>query len=283
MGSILAGREMSAFSLSIATSLAFESIFKGRQEPYDSSRVIPEHIDINNYEYMYINVHTLFRNMTSSIESKSIDLIRPDEYASYIREEMEVIKSILMNEGSNVCKPIFYTTTFKKIINRVKNKAVYLRVDSTDRQKVYTSILNKTMELLTKGNNEIEQFDSDITPKGNPKALILTHYALDLLSYTHFNKLHLIESNTGVLKERHLFYTKYSNHKDLPPLPFLRKLIPIFGDNNTFKPSLKGVRDMVLEVAKKCKWTNYTTEPKILQDIDLNIKEQYIAQMIHDF
>ncbi len=61
--SVLAERTVSAFPLSIGTSLAFESLFDGRQAPYDNERELPSRINIDDYKIFLINVGTLIRNI----------------------------------------------------------------------------------------------------------------------------------------------------------------------------------------------------------------------------
>jgi hypothetical protein len=39
---------------------------------------------------------------------------------------------------------------------------------------------------------------------------------------------------------------------------------------------------MVIEIANKCNWNALTTEAKVGQDLDFNIKERYIIQEFYN-
>jgi hypothetical protein len=54
-GDSLSTRTISAFPLSISTSLALESIFTPKLPPYDPNRIIPEHINLIDYQEIWIN------------------------------------------------------------------------------------------------------------------------------------------------------------------------------------------------------------------------------------
>lgn len=282
--SILADRVMSDFPISIGTAMALRTLFNNTSIPaYDDTRTLPEHVDVSKYKYCFINISTLFRNMTGSIDGKELGTPKVKEYVDYIEQEMEVIESLFNNEGGNTCKPIFYFCTYKALLSKVDNKAVLLRVDNTERQKLYTAMLNNVQNALLSKKTNIIKFDSNITASDRCNILMISHNAVDLLSYKHFNTLHLLESHTGILKQKFQWSTKYVDGKTLPPLPFNRKLLIVFGDKEMFKPSLKALRDVVLEIAKKCKWTGVTTDDKVLMDLSLNMKDRFTFKVLQDF
>jgi len=49
-GATLASRTVSAFPISIGTSLAFESVFFPRQPSYDPERQIPNRVEVTQYQ-----------------------------------------------------------------------------------------------------------------------------------------------------------------------------------------------------------------------------------------
>lgn len=77
MWNAIDARTVSAFPLSVGTSLALESVFNGVQEPIDPNRVIPQKVEINNYDAFWINVGTLFRNLYNALNKDSIKFLRP--------------------------------------------------------------------------------------------------------------------------------------------------------------------------------------------------------------
>jgi hypothetical protein len=271
-------REVSAFPISIATSIALESIFAPRQAPYDPQRPIPIHIDITHYTHIYINVYTLYRNLVSSID-KSTFLITPiDDLARCLEQDIEIIRSLLHIEGMGVCTPVFYACSYHKL--STIDTRIQLRASNTDSQRFYKSQYVKAMSILT-AHVDVEMLDSEI-PGHKTTALIMTHVPYDLVSYTQFRRLDLLESNTGRLKTRHEWNTKYYPVPgyDMTRLPWLRLLLLILGDRTLIHPSDAKLRRMILDIAVSRQFTTATTSDRLLQCIDLDIKDPYIKQFL---
>ena len=279
----LGNRAISSFPLSIGTGIAFESLFDGYLPPYDPERVIPPHVSINSFQEMWINVSTLFRNMVGSVAGNDITVARPSEYKDGLLAEIEIIKGLLANEGGGVCKPVFYYCSYKRAYTHVPHKAIMLRMDTTDKQKLYSKTLMATMQLLLNDQPEIRKLDSELLPDSHVTGLLLSHVALDLLSYNHFNKLSLLESHTGIIKNRAMWYTKFQNGKDLNMIPFIRKLLYIFGDSEIYRSMDISLRRTIIEIANKGKWTALTTEAKVMQDLDTHMRDRYLYLMILSF
>lgn len=275
-------RTISAFPLSIGTSLAFESLFDPKLDPYDPSRQIPERIDISKYQEIWINISTLFRNIVGAIDKSAVGKILPREYKSAIDFEIDVINNLFQIEGKGLCKPIYYFCDYKDIEAKLSIKGVTFRKDKTDNQKLYKQHLTETVKLISKSTDEIIITDHELKPKQRVSALIMTHVPYDLLSYTNFSKLDLLESHTGKLKPRYEWNTKYApvGENDMNMLPFLRRLYLIFGDKILIHPSDYKLRKLILDIAHKRQWTPMTTEAKIIQDFEIEIKEPFVLQFI---
>lgn len=279
-GSTLDTRLVSAFPISLPTSFAFESIFPGRQPTYDLSRVIPVQVDIGNYQEMWINIYTLFRNL-SGVMDKATFLVTSDEMiANAIFQEMEVIDSLLLNEGQGLCTAVYYACTYVDLYLGKVNKFVRARKDNTDYQKSMTIKYNNCLSYLDK-LCQYKKFNTNIKGSGK-NALMLSHVPYDLLSYEDFNKLDLIESHTGVLKSRHLWYTKFYNlgEEDLRIIPYMKKTLLIFGDKVLIQPMDIRLRRQILQIAKDRQWTQVTTVSKIMFDINAEIKEPLVLDVI---
>ncbi len=276
----LASRTISAFPLSIGTSLAFESIFEGRMAPYDPSRSIPEHISIGDYTHMYINVVTLIRNFLGALPREVAVGVSPVVLANGISEEIEIINSILMNEGRDVCKAVYYYSTYAPI-HRLKNTHVEIRTAKTDKQKAAEHQLESTLKILFKSGIVAEVTDL-IPAEYAERILMLTHHAYDLLAYKSVSKLDLIESHTGKLKGRNLWYTKLHamGETDLSCIPFHKRMLMVFGDHTLFYPWPFKARQSVVDVAKKGKWTFATTDEKIRVDMNAYMKDIYLRDEI---
>lgn len=275
----LAERTISSFPLSIGTSLIFESLFPPRLDPYDAGREIPNEINIGNYQECWINIYTLLRNMSGAVNSKQLLTIEPEDFSATLELEIDLIHSLFTNEGNSLCKPIFYFCTYDEVYLKQKSIITVLRTEKTDIQKALKFKLMKAIQLFFKSNtNIVREYDSVIKPDKRTDALIITHFPYDLLVYRKFNSLSLLESHTGVLKPRNLWYTKY--HKsvgaDMSILPFEKMLLKVFGDSSMFSPADPKVRRHLLEVAVESKWTPMTTLEKIKLDIDIRIADPYL-------
>lgn len=281
-------RATSAFPISIATSLALESIFIGRQDPYDPKRAIPNQIDIRQYQEVWFNIKTLIRNIIGSMSDSKI--LNPQEILDILSEEIEIIKDIFRVEGYGVAKPIFYTSDYIKTKPPYVHQAVKVRPTNTPMQILYHKneelILNSFFKHIDKKDEQHLKFKDSIQTKPingiKPKSLILTHLPYDLLSHGEFEKLDLLESHTGVLKPRAMWGSKLYKvpNGNMALLPFMRKTLMIFGDSNMFKPMPIELRRQILEIAERRKWNGLTTKDKVMLDINLDIADKYIVSVI---
>ena len=280
-GKSLESRLISSFPISIGTSLALETLFPSRLEPHDEKRKIPEHVNPSNYQEAYFNLSTLFRNLTTSIDRVVFIQSSPEELASVLESEIDIINSLFLNEGKGLCIPVYYYITYDSLLKGKISKDVKIRPDKTDSQKIYKAKLIDTMKLLGDKLHFIH-YDNTIKPRVKNSSLILTHIPYDLLSYKRFLHLDLLESNTGLLKTKNLWNTKYYpvGNLSLTNLPFLEKLLFIFGDRVLIQPYDIRLRRLICETAEKRRWTPMTTLEKVLLDLSLDIKEPYVLEFI---
>jgi len=273
----LSDRKTTSFFLSIGTGIALEALFTPRTDVYDPSRDMPTRVDIINYSSIYINLMTLFRNITTSISKEDFLAASPDELKDTMEFEIDIINSLFATEGSGTCKPIYYYCLYNRLVNTAK-KGITFRQDKTDFQKFYTYKLIQTLKLLYKDTDEHLLLDSEIKPKfKNEKSIIITHIPYDLISYSNFATLDLLESNTGKLKKRHLWYTKYSPLGDLDfsNIPFIKRLLLVFGDKILIHPMPVSLRRSIVDIAKLRDWTAMTTDAKVLLDLKLSMKDTF--------
>jgi hypothetical protein len=277
----LFNREISAFPLSIGTSMAFESVFTGRLPSYDPNRTIPNQVILSNYNTCFINISTLYRNILGAV-SKDVKLeANENDFAAVIEQEMDIIESLFKIEGGGTTTPIFYTMSYDRAVSKASSKIVDLRQDRTDLQKHEKAILVKTVDKL-KNMPNIEKYKDYIKAPASTRALIVTHVPYDLLSHEKFGRLDLLESHTGKLKPRYEWSSKYYplGERDMSHLPFLEKLLLIFGDKVLIQPALTKIRQQVYEVSIKRGWTSMTTKAKVTMDLSLDIPEPMIARML---
>lgn len=266
MFSIISGRTTSAFPLSVGTSLAFESAIVSNQPSIDPERVIPQKVNLNDYDEIWINISTLFRNLVGSLTKDDSQRVHPGELAVGLMNEIDIIKEIVKADTLDKVKVVFYVCEHRDL---TKSKYPYalFRLDTTPKQHLYRSNHDKAIKEVLKQRSVIDSIrvfsGSEITSPNYRRIIIITHIALDLCSSKNFNEFDLLESHTGVLKKPHQFNTKYLDGKKYPMLPFNKGLLQVFGDSEHFRPYPIKTREMIIGLAEKYKWTPATTRDKI--------------------
>lgn len=275
---ILSSRTTSAFPVSVGTSLALESVFVSDSPSIDPDRQIPQKIEITDYNELWINLHTLFRNAFGSLTREGSSQVLPREMVQIMEDEMEMISSIASQQSNYLVNTIFYLSQYRG--HERKYPHARLRKLTTDNQKNYYTLLMASVNALVdrhKLDKSMRYFDDSLKNDNKPKALLLSHMAYDLLSVKNFQVLNLLESHTGVLRTPASWYTKYYDGKNLPPMPFSKVLMQVFGDKETFSVmDLKLKREMI-ELAKSCRWTPATTVDKLKNDIHKLTNPYYVT------
>lgn len=239
-------------SVSVGTAISLEALMK-------IEKPLPE-------DFIFMNVRTIYRNFHNAIEAP--EKISVKVLAEELEKEILNISMILGTRVPGNITPVFYICS-NKSLRRIFSHAK-LKEATTENQKNYESMERSVMEFLmeTTVGKKIKIFDCLI--KGsNSKALIFTHYPVELLSYPSFHTLKLIESNTGLIKDRSEWYTKLTNPESYLNLPFNALTIQIIGDNaHQFNSSgIKFIKPLK-EIAEKGNWSTTTTNAKVKYDVE---------------
>jgi hypothetical protein len=265
----IASRTISAFPLSVGTSLAMESVFEGSLPPIDPARNPPSKVNINDYHAVYVNVGTLFRNMYNAIDKNALQYLRASEMGDALGVEIDVISDAIKQHSNGLVKVYFYMASYQDLQKRYPRGA--RREPRTHLQLMYSKLYTNTMVLMgrrgrTPGGVPLFSIDSKFSNPGK-KCLLISHFAVDLLNWRHFKQLDLLESHTGALKMRHEWYTKYYDGRDLNMLPLNGILLTVFGDDHTFRPQTQGMKRSLLETAKARRWNCLSTPQEIIAGI----------------
>ncbi len=59
-------------------------------------------------------------------------------------------------------------------------------------------------------------------------------------------------------------------------------LLPVFGDNELFKPLNKESREAIIEIAKQYRWSAITSHDKVIYGID-HLKNPYLRTIVKSF
>ncbi len=276
-GHSLYTRTISAFPISVGTSLALESLFAPRLETIDPERKF-ERVDVTKYSEVWINLSTLFRNIVGAVEKEVFMMATDNELLSILQSEIEIINDLFQNEGQGFCKPIYYHCSYKKLYDKLDKAKIGIRSHKTELQRSYAVKHDKTLEKLDKATDEIRKFNIELSGNSTANALMLSHVPYDLLSYKSFNNLSLLESHTGKLKNRNQWNSKYFAlpTKDLSHMPFNELLLLVFGDKVQIQPSPMKLRTQIYDTSINRKWNVMTTLEKIKYDLSLDIKEPFV-------
>lgn len=261
-------RVTGAFPLAISTSLALEGALGIHPENPTDKNILPY------YGEIWVNLRTLYRNLHESVPKDVQERLLAGTMVDALLEEIEHFDTTIRERATSPMKIIYYASNYAGLAKRYP-KAL-LRTASTQRQVIYQDIQQKAIKgLLTElgkaGGRTVRVFDLDLKPK-NPtehygKALMISHYAYDLLSHYEFQKLTLLESHTGVAKDRALWSSKYTDGRQFPMIPFRESLLQVFGDSTLFRAWNVKDRRVIVELAQAKTWTPLTTISKIRQDL----------------
>jgi hypothetical protein len=259
---LLTDRPQGQFPLSIATSLAIEGmlgIMPDKPPPAD-----PE---IDKTELLMVNVRTLLRNLYGSIPTGDRPML--DEYtiAEAISNEMRTIESIIAEKSDGRCFCQFYYCSYIDS-NRKFSKGL-IKPLRTPSQQFYWKMEKTVMGFLRdefKSGPGIKEFVTEFED-ANYSTLIITHYPVDLLQRYRFSSLMLLESFTGAIKPPLMWNTKLQNGEDIQNLPFDRMTLQMFGDGVMFSPMPIKIRERVLQVALKDRWTPARTKDFVIASI----------------
>ena len=256
---IISAREKGQFPVSIGTSLALE----GASGIYPERPENPAPFDTPPRE-IWINVRTLFRNLYGSLQTpEDRAKILPHELHVGLNEELSIIETVISKQTEGRSLTVYYGCDYTAI-SRMFTKAL-LKSPKTQNQQIYHSLEQTSLRLLFQehGSQDLRHFDVSLTGQ-HPESWIITHLPLDLLSKSHFRELKLLESHTGILKGPPLWYTKLTNGKDLPMIPFGGFSLQVFGDGgHQFHPMPKTIRDEVLRLAEEFHWNATTTTDRM--------------------
>lgn len=275
----IAEREVGQIDVSIGTSLALEGAFG----IYPEAEV--DRPPLLNYNELWINLSTLFRNLFHSLGTEEKDSVLATDLAMVIAEETTLIQAAVENAVGKKVKAIFYFNDMSQL-HKFLPKA-NIKHPTTPKQRIYTALHDQTLR-------EVQQYlsmdDVDFRPfsvkiHGSGRALMLTHSPIDLLSQYSFASLNLLESHTGKIKPKSQWGSKLGLSEDMA-LPLNGFTIQVFGDGNTYlSPMSIKYKRAVLNVAKRDRWSPITTMSKIKMGLetisDVSLREELLERYRH--
>lgn len=270
MSEYLAQRTTNAANVSVGTSLALETILP--QWPvFDPSRVAPPKVKLLDYQFALFNLWTLARNLQNSIPLEGRNTVSPMDAGEALAEEaLEIIRTIDQATAGSVRVVIYYP-----MYNDLKTKFPKGKLrgeEPTPKQQAAQALLegmcNTAAKILDRdAPKSFKRFSGQIGSMGFGNAIMFTHFPIDLLSEKYFGKLSLLESHTGVVKNKNLWYTKLFSGKNYPNIPFNQLTLQVFGDDHQFRPWESKIKQAVVELGQKFRWSWATTGARMRQDV----------------
>lgn len=233
MHPVLSSRPMSGFPVSIGTSLAMESLFTPVIDVFDQSREVPQRVDPTTYDLYMINISTLARNLFQSVPWRDLSTIPKKDVLEALLEEIDFLTGFFQAANLHVK---FYWNSYGFALRTYDDKKI--RRATTPHQLAFEQLMDYCTTPIRK-QDDVLTFSKDISVDRGAKCLLMSHVPWDLLSWSNFHKLDLLESHTGKIKSRKDWNTKYFpiKDKDFSFLPFMELLLTTFGDLTLFTPA----------------------------------------------
>lgn len=251
----MAGRELGALPLSVGTSLAFEALQQEKPQ---------------NYASVHINLHTLFRNMHGALPAIVASETPTPVWVKALVEEMLIIKQVMGQYSQNL-EVLFYCPTYATLPKELP-KAL-LRPMKTDNQLRYLAIqtdvlsngFKQVVPTLERQGLKFVYTDNGPT-KIKQRAILVTHHMVDLLKTVWDTRL--LESHTGKIKDRSMWYTKFAGSMDHSRIPFNKLTLTVLGDPTLIAPHPLAVRKALYALAEEKKWTPASTYDLVRFSVD---------------
>lgn len=247
-------------NVNIGIGLMLESLFKV-SDRYDNKREIPNMVDINKYDYHIYNIITFIRNIIQSYQDRS--KIKEKDIINILIDEINYIyNTYYSNIDTEMMLLIPDYTKLKKELNA--NKEFNLTKADTELIDILDFV--KELDKDSLKGLQIKILKIDKPQKYNTKILLTSSFLLDMLL---LGTCDLLESHTGVLKNRHKLNSKYATigKRDLSHLPYNKTLHILLGDKTLIKPVGIGTRVEIFNISIEKKWNTHTSEEKILQSV----------------
>ncbi len=223
---------------------------------------------MNEYEKHYFNIFTLARNIVSSITDKRVKdgLISSTKLMDTVMDEVEIIASLYQDVK---CKPILFIPDYTKLYKGM-NAGKEAKLSSKDyllQQYVINGLKKKVYDVSMEVHH-----NTYLLKASSGSILITTHVPVDLLNYSKLPNLKLLESHTGKLKDKHMWFSKLHpiGKNPMNIFPFMEELVFILGDKNVSQPMKLSIRRLLHAYGTERKWSTFTNRMVIMQDIKRN-------------
>lgn len=271
--SALSERMLGQYPLSIATSLAIEGAMGIHPDkPEQTKKLLP------NYQVVWVNLKTIFRNLYNACDKERLQGVKTQEFIDALTSEIDQLKRVISVETASRTDVVLYVSDYAGMGQKYRHALI--RGDVTANQIEYTALMSEVLAGYIRTHpNTVKRYTLKILDVEARKALIMTHFAYDLLA-RGFSNLSLLESHTGTIKDKYMWYTKYLNGKEqLSSIPFREDMLQVFGDKEHFRPMPIKARKQILEMAAANGWSQVTTNDKVNYGIS-KLADPYLRDIL---
>lgn len=239
-------RVIGVLPISVGTSLALEPLIGNKGEPIQT---------------LMLNLSTLFRNAYQAYETDDRKKLTAEIlYKNVLEDVTGIYKNIKMISTIKEPKMVPYYCTYAGLETKFPNAKLWR--PKTALQLAYAELERTTTNRLV---NELRSYivrkDYGI-PETGEGSYAVTHHVVDLINAP--SSVKLLESHTGVIKGKGMWYTKLNGSEDLARIPFNSLSISVFGDKSVnFRAHEFRYRAALLKIANDNKWTSLTSKERV--------------------
>jgi hypothetical protein len=252
----------------------------GETVPVSIGTAIPIETIINNqelqgkYNALYINVRTVLRNLIGAYEKAPTNFETGAVIDTFI-EEIDTLLNLAKTYFTNGFSVTLYYPSYGSVVDLFTRANVKEPITKLQREKY--QLERKCYERMLKERPTVIKTNCKLSG-ANSEALIVTHYPIDLLSFTTFRKLTLLESHTGHIKDKPQWLTKLSTKSEHSNLPFNILTLQILGDGKMFGSMGSKYTGVLTKLAESGQWTTLTTKERV--KFDINRMNDKLAEML---
>ena len=228
-----------------------------------------------DYKGFFISIPTLFRNLYGAAGDRK-EKITTGGYAQLLINEMHLIENMVQMYTDGQMKVFFYNPSYIGIDSLLPDAK--LKEASSGKQKLQEELKKGALSFVAHEFGSSDHYVPIGTSLTIPfdKSLILTSFIVDIVggvTLRYGSTIDLIESHTGAIKDKTLWYTKLNKAENIERFPLTVGTLTVFGDGKMISPLSKKIRDELGEIAVSRKWHQLTSPAIINSEVSKLIKK----------
>lgn len=274
-------RAFGHFPLSIGTSLALEGLYALERtvEPSGSSFVDSQRqrMVANNqrflksttqYAAVWVNLETIVRNVIEAYSKDEFKSQHLNDLVNDVFEDIEAIQTLIAEHDENNRELVVFiedATERKWLFPHAQWKTPTTKAQ-IDKAYFHNNITRMVVDALLKDKQPLRVIKRH-PPVSNDRIIMISHFPHQLFWGRYFTNILLLESHTGMLKERRQWNSKLKGISQKDPMPFNPFTLQVLGDGQLFAGESRVVQKELKALSVNATWTQVTSREKMLSDI----------------